>query len=405
MNKHSLARVITTALAIFAMLFGSGNLMLPMRVGQMCGSAFNWGFLGFLISGVLLPLLGLITIIAYHGDYRAFFGRLGRRTGAFMIFYSMLAIGPLIVMPRIVCLSYTLLRPFLASWGLSVSAFAFACAFLSLAYVVTFRPTVLLGIIGKFLSPLKVASVVAIILIGLWNADGAHTAYVSVWSALETGMVYGYGTLDLLGAIFFGAIIVSLLRQDQSGTSEDHTLNTSMLTATYASLAAATLLGAIYYGMMILGAKYGQGLESLNEGALFSAITFKIFGVYGAAMIAITVFLACFTTTVSLATVVSNYIQVDIARGMIGYPIALAIVLGICLIPASLDLCVLMKYTLPVIVASYPIFIVITVCNFLHKLVGLSTIRAPFAVTCGYLLHVYADTIMTLGNQLWHAFV
>ena len=47
---------------IFGMFFGAGNLIFPIHLGQLAGA--NWGkaAIGFLLSGVLLPLLSLLAI-------------------------------------------------------------------------------------------------------------------------------------------------------------------------------------------------------------------------------------------------------------------------------------------------------------------------------------------------------
>jgi LIVCS family branched-chain amino acid:cation transporter len=286
------------------------------------------------------------------------------------------------------------LKPFWEASNVTIPAWMFALFFILFAYAATFRQAALLGIIGKFLSPLKVASITSIIMIGLWYAQGFPIVGLPVLDALKMGMTYGYGTLDLIGAIFFGAIIVALLRQDKSEPIQERAMRQLIVTATYASVGAAILLGLIYGGMVILGAAYGQGLESLNEGALFSAITFMILGPYGAALIAGTVFLACFTTIISLAVVVADYVRTDLTHGILNYQIALAVVLALCMIPASFDLSVIMNISLPIIVASYPLFIVVTACNALHKLVGLNMIKGPFILTLGYLICSYSSGII-----------
>src|SRR2546428_785494 len=105
--------IITVALAIFSMFFGAGNLLYPLKVGIHAGTNTFFGLLGFIITAVFLPLAGLIAMILFDGNYELFFGRLGQRVGNFIIFISMIVIGPIIAIPRIVTLSHTMTAPFL----------------------------------------------------------------------------------------------------------------------------------------------------------------------------------------------------------------------------------------------------------------------------------------------------
>ena len=144
---------------------------------------------------------------------------------------------------------------------------------------------------------------------------------------------------------------------------------------------AALLLGGVYVGMSYLGAFHGEGLECLNEGQIFSAVCFRVLGSYGAALIAFTVFIACFVTAVSLAAVVTDYVRRDIFRERITYVQSLLIVLTICAFFSYFGLSAILKYSIPVIVASYPLFIVLTICNGLYKLCGFKYVKLPVAIT------------------------
>jgi LIVCS family branched-chain amino acid:cation transporter len=375
MKNNTLSRIYMISLTIFAMLFGSGNLMFPLRVGIESGNKTWWGILGFISTGVLLPLLGLLTIIAFKGDYKAFFGRLGKIPSFFFILFCMMIIGPLVIMPRIVTLSYEMLQPFLPPMHVAL----FSALFLGLVFLVTYRPTKLLDIIGKILSPIKVLSIITIIICGLVKGFETTPVDISSWELLKNGAHYGYFTLDLLGAIFFGSIIVTLLTRYTS--AYEHTsLRQAVKIAGISGIIAAGLLGIIYIGMSWLGAGFGQGLENLNEGQIFSAVSFRILGTYGAALIGFTVFLACFVTTVSLAVVVTEYLKHDITHDALPFAPSLALVLLICGIFARFGLSTILKYSVPFIVASYPIFIVITLCNAAYALWGFKYIKAPTAI-------------------------
>lgn len=374
MHSSTISRVFTTSLTIFAMLFGAGNLMFPLRVGMEGGTEAIYGLLGFLATGVVLPLIGLLAIVGFNGDYRAFFYRLGTIPGFLAIFFCMLVIGPVIVMPRIVALSYEMLAPFMPS---VVSVGLFSVIFLSLVYLATYRPGKLLTIIGTILSPLKVATLATIMTIGFLVPGSVSAPAASISELFIAGGYYGYQTLDLFATIFFGSIIVSLLTRYTDGGRSS--LRDAVKIAAISGIFAAILLALIYGGMTMLGAYHGEGLEQLNEGAIFSAVTRRVLGHYGGALIAATIFLACFTTTVSLSAVLTEYVRQDLMGNRISYQNALLLVLVLTGIIARNGLGLILSVSGPIIFASYPVLITITFCNSLYVLGLMRTIKIPVA--------------------------
>jgi branched-chain amino acid:cation transporter, LIVCS family len=379
MKHSSLARIITTSLAIFAMLFGAGNLMLPLKIGMLAGPYTLYALIGFIITGVLVPLLGLLAIIAFDGDYRLFFERIGAKPASVAIAVCMLIIGPAIVMPRIIALSYEMLQPFLPD----MPVFAFACIFISLVGIATYKPGRLLTLIGRILSPLKIISLATIIILGIIRKGNLSSPLLAnAHEAFNTGIGYGYITLDLLAALFFGSIIVSMLGRNQKDPCNlDTPSDNTLFTASIASIIAAALLSIIYAGMSYIGAWYGNGLNHLNEGQIFSAISFKILGTCGAALIGTTVFLACFITIIALAAVVSNYMYHDIFSCRIGYGTTVSGLLILCLMPASYGLTTILSISAPLIFMAYPLLITLTLCNILYKAFGFTWIKLPLVLT------------------------
>jgi LIVCS family branched-chain amino acid:cation transporter len=261
----------------------------------------------------------------------------------------------------------------------------FAIFFFALVFLVTYQPSRLLQIIGKVLSPLKVISIISIVLLGVFSGLTPSVIQVSASEIFFTGFNRGYETLDLLGAIFFGSIIVTLLTQY---VPEGRRLSTkeAVTVAGYSSVFAAILLAGVYAGMTYLGAFHGHGLDHLNEGQIFSAISFRVLGNYGAALIGCTVFLACFTTTVSVTAVVADYIKRTLSRNTLPYAASVAVVLILATLTASFGLGPIITYSKPFILFFYPIFIVITFCNILYTLFDFPYIKLPVAVTAVALL-------------------
>ncbi|MDP3889540.1 MAG: branched-chain amino acid transport system II carrier protein, partial [bacterium] len=143
MKKIKTSYIVSVGLAVFSMLFGAGNLIYPIETGIKSGSQLIWGISGFIVTAVFIPIIGLVGMILFNGDINAFFNRLGTIAGQTVMFICVLIIGPLIVIPRIVTLSHTMIGPFLPFTILQeqnmTGAFLFSLLFLSLTFLATFR--------------------------------------------------------------------------------------------------------------------------------------------------------------------------------------------------------------------------------------------------------------------------
>jgi LIVCS family branched-chain amino acid:cation transporter len=377
MSKNVLgSKLISTGLAVFSMLFGAGNLMYPIAVGLSSGANNIYGMLGFTITAVLLPVVGLVAMILFDGDYDEFFQRLGKNTGKVAVLLCMLIIGPVLVIPRIVTLSHVMIAPFLPQ----VSPLVFALLFLSLTFLLTFRESKIVDLLGKFISPALLTSLTIIIVKGLWSAGDKIAVQSSPLVVFKENLWRGYGTLDLIGAIFFSAIVINLLKESFTvNTKKD--LNELAFFGFKAGLIGTSLLGIIYWGMSYLGVYYGNGLESLNEGESFREISFKILNSYGSFIIVIAVLMACLSTAIALGAVVGEYAQRHIFNRKIGFPASLAMVLLASLPLSIYGLGTVLKLTCgPVMYIGYPVLITLTVLNIAYKKFGFAPIKIPVLI-------------------------
>ncbi len=381
MSNVTRSHIVSTSLAIFSMLFGAGNLMYPIKVGMISGQHNLIGFLGFLITAVFLPLTGLVGMILFDGDYNAFFGRLGSRAGKIMIGLCMIILGPLIALPRIVSVAQVMIEPFLPFAILKgtdpFSLLVFSLIFLSLTFLCAFKENSIMDILGYVISPLLLISLTTIIIKGFIGATAPIVVAENPWNLFKLNLIRGYGTLDLLGTIFFASIVVNILKNKMPKSTP---INVLALFGLKAGFIGVGLLGLVYFGQSFLGAYYGAGLEIFNDGQAFRTIVFTIVGSYGAAIVAIAVLMACFSTSIALSAVVGDYFQKSICNNKIGYVTALTVILSAS-VPLSiygLD-AVLALTGGPITYIGYPILISVTFCNIAYKLVGFKPIKMPVA--------------------------
>lgn len=381
MKKIFQSDVFAIGLAIFSMFFGAGNLMYPIKVGIDSGDKIILGMSGFLITAIILPLLGLLAMILFEGDYKAFFFRLGKIPGSLILLICILIVGPLIAIPRIVTLSYTMMSPFIPH----VSLVVFTVFFLGLTFVCTFRESKIVNLLGTYISPALLVSLSIIIIKGFLTGKDMIHADISYFNAFKINFWRGYETLDLLGAIFFSSVVLHILKKTYllRQAQDERKMNTKKLAfiGLQAGLIGISLLALVYIGMSNLGLFHGFGLQGINSGELFREVSFRVLGVYGAAIIATAVIMACLSTAIALAVVVAEFVQNDLFQNKLSYVNSLIIVLLSC-VPLSLyGLDTVLKLTGGAITyIGYPILITLTLLNIVYKLFNFKPVKIPVLI-------------------------
>jgi len=378
MEATSRWTVISVGLAIFSMFFGAGNLMYPIVVGINSGDKTMIGMAGFLITSVLLPILGLVAMIFFDGDYKAFFYRLGRIPGGFLIFASMVIIGPLIAIPRIVTLSHIMMAPFLPA----MSPLVFALLFLGITFLCTFRENKIVALLGNVISPLLLISLIVIIVKAFTTPGEIIATTESSLALFLTSLREGYKTMDLLGAIFFSSIVVVLLKKTLGEPKTQKEVHKLAVVGLKAGLIGTSLLGLVYIGLSFLGKYHGFGLMMLNEGERFREVSLRVLGSYGALVIATAVLMACLSTAIALSAVVAEYLQEEIFRRKISFVPSLIVLLALCLPLSIAGLDEVGRLVGgPILYIGYPILVALTFLNIAYKLVDFKPVKIPVLAT------------------------
>lgn len=380
--------LITTSLAIFSMLFGAGNLMFPINVGLTAGSQYLIAISAFMITAILLPLVGIVTIILFNGDYEAFFNRLGTYPGTLMALACLLTVGPLIAMPRIVTLSYTMISPFIPS----VSMELFSLVFLGATFLATVRENKIMDVLGNIISPILLVSLLIIIGKAIMGIGVTQNPQIPTLTLIWQNIKYGYQTLDVLAGIFFGSIVLTILKQNFAEKNNKADQQELALISLKAGAIGTALLGLIYLGLSYLGAYFGSGEQislAKNEGQLFSAISFQVLGAHGAFVISTAVLMACFSTIIALAAVFADYLHTVVFKRKLAYSTALLITLIATFVISYSGLDAILKYSAPFIEVGYPILIVLMFCNLAYKIFGFKPVKIPVLATLVLSLFTY----------------
>ncbi|MDP9800459.1 LIVCS family branched-chain amino acid:cation transporter [Arcanobacterium wilhelmae] len=292
--------LLVSGLALFAMFFGAGNLILPTMIGVNAGEAAWVAAFGFLITGVALPALSMIAYSTKRAGEPHIGGRIGRHLGPLLVLLVFLSCGMLYGIPRVAAVSFEMsVAPVLGEGANVVLAQAlFLAVFFAIAFLAVLRPNQLVNRIGLGLTPVLMLLLVALIIGAFQVAPAGHPVTADFQAApVATGVIQGYFTMDAIAAIVFGGVIYSAMEADgRHGAS----LRRGMAGA---AAVAAGMLALVYLGLVRVG-MVGAGD---NGAAVLSNVAKQLFGSNGQLVFGLIVSLACLTTVLGLLGASTQY--------------------------------------------------------------------------------------------------
>jgi LIVCS family branched-chain amino acid:cation transporter len=376
------SKILSAGLAIFAMLFGAGNIVFPLALGRDSGSAVWFAMAGFFLTAALVPLLGIVSSCLFDGNYKKYLNMMGKIPGTLIALVCMLLIGPFGATPRCVATSYAALKWYIPAIPLPL----FSIAAAALIFLLTFKKNRVIDIIGRFLGPIKIGLLFAIITLGLLSAKTLMPSDFSALKLFSTGVISGYGTLDLLSGLFFSALVLSGLKQGLTQEEQRDYKKIGML-GLQAGLIGVLLLGIVYSGFGLVAAFYKSHIQNVADAELFSALAELILGSKLGILAGITVAISCLATAVALTAVFAEYLRKEVLQSKVPYIVTLLVTVCITGAMTNLDFKGIMQMLAPVVVLAYPALIVLALCNVANKLFNFKWIRLPVAIT--FLASVY----------------
>lgn len=364
------SRLISVGLAIFAMLFGAGNVVFPLSLGRDTGTEVLYAVLGFIATGVLVPLLGLVSAALFGGDYRKFLGMAGRWPGALIAFFSMILVGPFGATPRCITLAHGATR-----WHIpGLDLFTFSIIAAVLIYIASIKRNIIVNLMGRIFGPIKLVLLFTIIFLGLVGVGMPLPSTLGHSMAFMRGFADGYQTLDLIATIFFSSLIITAIKAGHSGTQA----LTPRQIAGYglkAGVIGGSLLGLVYVGFSFAASKHGSALAFVENTQLLSALAELLLGARASILANITTAIACMTTAIALSAVFAEYLSVDVFRGKIKYAHALLITVALNMAMTNLGFSGLAQVIEPMVIVCYPALIVLSLANIAHALWGFKHVQ------------------------------
>ncbi|TFJ92937.1 branched-chain amino acid transport system II carrier protein [Lentibacillus salicampi] len=384
-GKLSFSSYAAIGVMLFALFFGAGNLIFPAQLGQNSGTNLLPAVTGFLITGVGLPLCGIIAM-SFSGsrNLQELSSRVHPVYAVFFTSLLYLTIGPFFASPRTGTVAFEVgISPFINESSQQIGLFIFTLLFFAAVLWFSLKPAKLVDNVGKILAPglviLLVVLLVTAIISPIGAIEGPQEGYSS--GAFMTGFLEGYNTMDALASLVFAIIVINAIRA-MGVTSNTDVLKTTLKAGSIAVL----LLAVIYSGIAYLGATSTEVFGIFeNGGPVLSSAASHYFGTFGSVLLAIMIILACMTTAIGLTTANAEYFHTLFPK--ISYKTLVVFFATLTFIIANFGLTNIITYSVPVLMFLYPLAIVLMILTFLSplfhhaRLVYVSTIAVTFLIS------------------------
>ena len=290
-RKLSLKEYIILASMLFGLFFGAGNLIFPVSMGQQAGANLWPAIVGFCLTGVGLPLLGIAAMgISRSEGLFDTCSRVGRPYSYFFTCLLYLSIGPLFAIPRTATVSFSVgILPLIPAESSKLVLCVFSALFFAAVLFFSLRPSGIMTWIGKILNPLFLLFLGILTVTALANPMGDPAVCEPTGNYAEMsffqGFLEGYNTLDALASLAFGIVLINAIRN--LGIREPKTISGITLKS---GVLSTVLMAAIYCVLTLVGAQSRAvyGISADGGEALF-LIGSHYFGTFGGVLLGITV--------------------------------------------------------------------------------------------------------------------
>ncbi|MEC7262558.1 MAG: branched-chain amino acid transport system II carrier protein [Bacteroidota bacterium] len=353
MDKKSLT---ITSFALFSLFFGAGNLILPPLLGFKAGNLWWLVALGFCISGVVVPLLGIFAHAKLQGtmfDFAKKVSPLFSLVYCYVVYLICIALPS----PRTASVTHEMaIQPF---WDTPYLLTSFVYFLLVFLFVI--NRSKVLDLLGKLLTPGILIILLLMIAAALFTMDFDFT-YSEIKQPFSHGILEGYQTFDAIAAIVVGAVVIISINIKEKEASFEEKRNLIRKAGFWAGLG----LFSVYAGLILTGALFSDQFDgSISRTSLLSELSIKILGGSGSILLSILVSLACFTTAVGVITGTADFIKGRFNNSDLAYKTTALVscVLGVLMGQFNVDY--IIAVAIPSLMFIYPITIVLILLNVL----------------------------------------
>ena len=349
--------ILLTGFALFAMLFGAGNLIFPPMLGYETSSSWILTMLAFIITGVGFPFLGILSVSIAGNGIKNFANRVSPTFSTIFAILSILAIGPMLAIPRTGATAYEI--TFLYNGMESpIYKYIYLICYFGIVILFSLRANKVIERVGKILTPILLILLFLIIIKGVFFTDLFVKSDVYP-HAFKRGFLEGYQTMDTIASIAYAGIILKAIKSDRNLSQKQEF---SFLIKS--GLVAIISLALIYGGFALVGAKMHSILVTNDKIELLVKTTSYLLGNYGNLVLAICVAGACLTTAIGLVATVGEFFSSITSfkyEKIVIFTVIISFLLSILGVENIINI------SIPILVFIYPVMISLILLNLFGK--------------------------------------
>ena len=349
--------VLLTGFALFAMLFGAGNLIFPPMLGYETNSSWVPTMLAFTITGVGFPFLGILSVSIVGNGIKDFANRVSPTFSKIFAIISILAIGPMLAIPRTGATAYEI--TFLYNGMESpIYKYIYLICYFGIVILFSLRANKVIERVGKILTPILLILLFLIIIKGIFFANLSVKPDIYP-HAFKRGFLEGYQTMDTIASIAYAGIILKAIKNGRNLTQKQEF---SFLIK--AGLVAILSLALIYGGFALVGAKMHSVLVTKDKIELLVKTTSYLLGGYGNLILAICVAGACLTTAIGLVATVGEFFSSITSfkyENIVIFTVIISFLLSILGVES------IIRISVPILIFIYPVMISLIILNLFGK--------------------------------------
>ena len=355
------SKAVFAGFAIFAMVFGSGNIVFPPIIGKDFTSNFVYALLGWLATTVVIPISGYFGAMLFDGDSKKYLSPLGKHATFIFMLVLMMMVGPFGVVARGVNVSFGgihLLAP-------NISEIGFNVLYCILTILLAWNPGKIVQIMGSVFTPLKFGGVIIVTLGALYfggSLSEIPQSNESAYTAFSGGFKEGFQTMDLL-ASFLMATSIFIYLKNSLPEDKKHDKKMMLRFSGLACLVGGLVLTIVYTGLVLIGAQYATVLQGVPNESLFPKIAELAMGSYASWFVAVVVAACCLATNIVLSSVFTDFVHKDILKEKFNRKIILMLVGALTFAMSLLGFYEICKILANVLSAIYPALIIFTIAR------------------------------------------
>lgn len=381
--------VILTGFALFAMLFGAGNLIFPPMVGYVVGDQWISAAAGFFITGIGFPLLAILSSALAGKELDDFADKVSPLFSKIFNVVLILAIGPFLAIPRTGATAFELMLLPHVDGNNGMYKYVFLACYFIIVFLFSIKANAVIERIGKILTPVLLIILAVIVVKGVFFPIGEPLAK-DISNTFRYGFYNGYQTMDTLAAIIFSSIILKAIRNGRNLTVKQE-----MSFLSNSSMIAVCGLSLVYGGLLYIGATSYGVLHSAGTTQLLTDIVNKLLGKEGNLALGVCVAGACLTTAIGLTATVGDYFS-SLLKTSYEKVVTATVVLSFIFAGFGVD--AIVKVSAPILTFLYPVAIVLIVLNCFKKYI--SSDKTYLGAVIGAGIIGFFEMTQTLGINL-----